>query len=663
MAEMRCGGEAMTDQKKPDTPAAPGAAHVNVDAVQDVEFGGSERRLKGWQRHLFYWVCVAFTSFHLIVLNFYPLDPLLFRSTHVAWGSVIGFALFAMMRGERMDRLSIVDWTCVAASIACAIYIAIELEGLQFRAGALYTTGDVVVGIVGVLLILELTRRTAGLAMPILAVIFILYAFIGPWLPSVLYHRGYSFGFVFSYLYSDQGIFGLTVDVSSTFIVLFVAFAAFLQVSRAGEYFNDLSVALVGWARGGPAKVAVVSGVLFGTISGSSVANVVASGMITIPMMRRVGYDRSTAAAVEATSSTGGQITPPVMGAGAFIMAEILGMPYTDIAIAAIIPTILFYFANYVHCDLHALKFGLRGIPRDELPKMREMMRKLHLFTPLVVLITALLMGYSVFRAGSVGLVTAIVASWFSARQDRMGPQRIVDALSRSAKDSIQLVAVCACAGIIVGIIALTGLAGRFSSLILAIAGENRLLALVFAMIIALILGMGMPTTAAYAVAASVVAPGLSRLGIPPLTAHMFIFYFAVVSAITPPVALASFAAAGMAGADPWRTSWIAMKLGLAALIVPFMFVFGPELLMRGDWQHILLVGGSAMLGVFVLATSTEGWIAGGPIALPFRVVLFICAILLIAPEYISSIVGAVGFAAIWLYQRWRMRAATATAA
>lgn len=639
-----------------ETPAGAAGA-VNVDAAQDVEFGGSERKLVGWQDQLIYWLCVAFTAFHLIVLNLYPLDPLLFRSMHVAWGSVIGFALFVAFRGQRTDRVPAADWVCLVASIGCAVYIAIELEGLQFRAGALYTTGDVVVGVVGVLLILELTRRTAGLAMPLLAIAFILYAFAGPVLPGVLYHRGYNFGFVFSYLYSDQGIFGLTVDVSSTFIVLFVAFAAFLQASGAGGYFNDLAVALVGWARGGPAKVAVVSGVLFGTISGSAVANVVASGMITIPMMRRVGYDRSTAAAVEATSSTGGQITPPVMGAGAFIMAEILGIPYTDIAVAAIIPTVLFYFANYIHCDLHALKFGLRGIPRDELPRMGEMMRKLHLFAPLIVLITALLMGYSVFRSGSLGLMTAIVASWLSPREDRMGPRRIVDALSRSAKDAIQLVAVCACAGIIVGIIALTGLAGRFSSLILAIAGESRLLALVFGMVIALILGMGMPTTAAYAVAASVVAPGLSRLGIPPLVAHMFIFYYAVISAITPPVALASFAAAGMAGADPWRTSWIAMKLGFATLIVPFMFVYGPELLMRGDWQHIVLVGTSAMVGVFVLASSTEGWLAGGLAPMWMRAVLFVCAFFLILPEYVTSVIGAAGFAALWAFQRWRLRA------
>jgi len=627
-----------------------------VQAAEDAEFGGSGRTLGGWQRLLLYWVSVGFTTFHLVVLNFHPLDPLLFRSMHVAWGSVIGFAAFAMVRRQAGARIPLHDWLLIGLSIACAVYVAIELEGLQFRAGALYTMGDVVFGVAGVLLVLELTRRTAGAAMPLLAITFMLYAFVGPFLPGVLNHRGYDPFFVFSYLYSDQGIFGLTVDVSSTFIVLFVAFAAFLQASRAGQYFNDLSVALVGWARGGPAKVAVVSGVLFGTISGSAVANVVASGMITIPMMRRVGYDRPTAAAVEATSSTGGQITPPVMGAGAFIMAEILGVAYTEIAIAAIIPTILFYLANYLHCDLHAVKHGLSGIPRDELPRLGAMLRRLHLFSPLVVLITALLMGYSVFRAGSVGLVTAIVASWLSSREERMGPRAVLDALGQAARDSVQLVAVCACAGIIVGIIALTGLGGRFASLILAIAGENRFLALVFAMLIALILGMGMPTTAAYAVAASVVAPGLIRLGIAPLVAHMFIFYYAVISAITPPVALASFAAAGMAGADPWRTSWIAMKLGLAALIVPFMFVFGPELLFRGGAAEIALAALSAMVGVYLMACATEGLFLGRMLPLLLRPVLFAAALCLIVPGWLTDLAGLAGAAVVLVAQRFVFR-------
>ncbi|MBM3487062.1 MAG: TRAP transporter permease [Alphaproteobacteria bacterium] len=638
-----------------------GRATADAGAAR-YEFGAASRPLGGWEKTVFYWLAGAYTVFHLVVLNIHPLEPLLFRSLHVAWGSVIGFAVFVIAARGTADRVPWYDWLMIAGSLAAAAYIAVELDGLQFRAGALFTTADAVVGALGIFLVLEITRRTAGLALPILAVLFILYAFAGPHLPGVWHHRGYSPGFVFSYLYSDQGIFGITTAVSSTYIVLFVAFAAFLHASKAGAYFNDLAVALVGWARGGPAKVAVVSGVLFGTISGSAVANVVASGMITIPMMRRVGYDGPTAAAIEATSSTGGQITPPIMGAGAFIMAEVLGIPYTDIAIAAIMPTILFYLANYLHCDLHALKHGLRGLPRSELPPTARLVRTSHLFAPLVVLIGALIYGYSLFRAGTLGVLAAIVASWLSARGDRMGPRAIADALAAAARDSVQLVAVCACAGIIVGVIALTGLAGRFSAVVFAIAGDSRLLALVFAMVIALILGMGMPTTAAYAVAASVIAPGLVRVGIEPLTAHLFIFYYAVVSAITPPVALASFAAAGMAGVDPWRTSWIALKLGLATLIVPFMFVYGPELLWRGEILAIVHVCVTAAIGVFLLASATEGWFAGRPLAVALRVPLFAAAILLVIPEAITDLVGAGIAAAVWLIQRRRPASATPSA-
>ncbi|MBM3540234.1 MAG: TRAP transporter permease, partial [Alphaproteobacteria bacterium] len=552
------------------------------------------------------------------------------------------------------------DLLMMAASVGIMFYIAINLDDLLFRAGVLPTQWDLVVGAAGTLLVLELTRRSAGAALPILSLIFIAYSFVGPWMPGVLRHSGITAAVFFSYIYSMQGIHGITLDVSSTYIILFIAFACFLQASKAGEFFNDLAIALVGWARGGPAKVAVVSGILFGTISGSAVGNVVASGMITIPMMRRVGYDRQTAAAIEATSSTGGQITPPIMGAGAFIMAEILGIPYTDIAVAAIIPTLLFYIACYVHCDLHARKNNLEGIPRNELPSIGSVFRRWYLLVPLVMLIVMLLMGYSVFRAGSVGIIAAVIASCLSGREHAMGPKAIVDTLAVSAREAVQLVAICACAGIIVGVIALTGLGGRFSNLVLGIAGQSKFLALIFAMLIALILGMGMPTTAAYAVAASVVAPGLAQMGVEPLTAHLFIFYYAVISAITPPVALASFAAAGMCNADPWKTSFIAMKLGLATFIVPFMFFFGPELLMRGDPLNIVQVLITASLGVFVLASSTEGWYAGGPIGWPARAVLFVSALLLMIPGLVTDLLGLGGAVLTYAYLKAMTRRASA---
>ena len=618
----------------------------------ELEFAGSQRTLAGWEKTLFYWLCAGFTAFHLIVLNAYPIDSIILRAVHLGWGSVLGFGFFAWRVGSDQARIPWYDWLLAAASAACAGYVVVYLDELQIRAGALYTTADVVVGLAGTALVLELARRLAGTALMTIAGLFLLYAFVGPWLPGVLYHKGYTFGFIFSYMFSEYGIFGVTLEVSSTFIIMFTAFAAFLTKSKAGDYFNDLSVALVGWARGGPAKVAVVSGILFGSISGSSVANVVASGSVTIPMMRRVGYDRATAGAIEATSSAGGQITPPVMGAGAFIMAEVTGIPYGTIALAAVIPCLLFYIACYAHCDLHAVRNGLRGVPRNELPPLVPLLKHFYLLAPIVVLVAAFVMGYSGFRAALLGMFAALIASWLDARY-RMGPRGVVDALEMGAKDCMQLVAVCAAAGIIVGIIALTGIGGRFSSLVLAIAGQNQALALGFTMIVVTILGMGMPTTAAYAIAAAVVAPGLIRMGIAPLVAHMFIFYYAVLSAITPPVAVASFAAASMAQADPWKTSWIAVKLGLATFIVPFMFFASPALIGQGGWLEIANVSVSAAFGVFMLACSTEGWL-NGPLPMALRAALFASAIGLIHPEDISTVIGAAVALSIWGYQRWR---------
>lgn len=693
--------------------------------MADEEFSGNKRLLRRWEAVLLAVLCVGFTVFHLFVLNVYSLEPLLFRAIHVGWGAALGLILYAPFRRQAKNGVPWYDWLLVAASIACAVYITIELDGLLFRAGAQFTTGDVVVGVVGTLLILEFTRRTSGLALPIIAGIFIIYCFVGPWMPGVLEHKGFAVDRFFTYIYSEYGVFGVTTQVSSSYIILFVTFAAFLQVSKVGDYINDLCNALFGWARGGPAKAAVASGIMFGSISGSAVANVVASGMVTIPMMRKVGYDRSTAAAIEATSSTGGQITPPVLGAGAFLMAEITGIPYGQIALAAVIPAVLFYIACWIHVDLHAIRLGLKGVSRSELPPLKLMLTRLYMFSPLIIFVWALLEGYSPFRAGGLGIVAALIAGWLSrmfrdigtdaASDPRtvtmvftallmriaalvaggvllyaalqylvpifeslgtavtwslsilvilipaifFGWRRTLEALNLAARDTVQLVAVCACAGIIVGVIALTGIGGRFSELILGIAGASQLVAMLFAAVVALVLGMGMPTTAAYAIAAAVIAPGLTKIGVPVLVAHMFVFYFAVVSAITPPVALASFAAAGMAQADPWKTSWTALKMGLATFIVPFMFFFSPVLLMQGPWLGILQATVSGAIGVWFLAGSTEGWF-GGRLAMPLRVVLFGAALSLLHPGGASDFIGLSIGLPIYLWQRLRFRKAAA---
>ena len=358
-----------------EAPAAASAAQ----ALPEEDFGGTKRALRPWEGRLVTGLAIAFTAFHLAVLNVWPIDPWLFRSVHVSWGAVLALAVYRATARERGIGVPWWDWAAIAGATACGLYTYVELDGLQFRAGATWTAGDVAMGVVGTAIVLEIARRTAGPALPIIAGVFILYAFLGPWMPGVLYHRGYDPARFFTYIYSDQGILGVTTYVSSTYIILFVAFGAFLQVSKVGDYFNDLSMALFGWARGGPAKATVASGILFGTISGSAVANVVASGTFTIPMMRRVGYDRPTAAAIEATSSTGGQITPPVLGAGAFLMAEITGIPYGDIALAAVIPCLLFYVACYTHVELHARKLRLVGLPLSELPRLPALARERYL--------------------------------------------------------------------------------------------------------------------------------------------------------------------------------------------------------------------------------------------------------------------------------------------
>lgn len=654
-------------------PAGSGQPQVEAvnTAVDDMEFASARRELAGWQGLAWRAAASAFVLWHMWILLVLPVDPTVSRAVHVFFGAALGFALFApRASGDPGRRVAWYDWLLMIPCLLIPLHYLLDADGIEMRSFMGPNWQDLVVGITGILLVLEFARRTAGLVMPLIALVFIAYCFVGPWMPGILYHRGVEWQAAAVELFGNNGVLGTIVQVSASFIILFVTFAAFLQASKAGDYFNDLALAMVGRARGGPAKVTVVSGVLFGTISGSAVANVVASGAFTIPMMRRVGYNRETAAAVEATSSTGGQITPPVMGAGAFIMAEVLGMPYTEIALAGLIPALLFYIANYIHCDLNARKAGIRGLRREELPRWVDIARRSYMAAPLVLLIVVLLSGYSPFRAAAIGIAATIVIMLGTALVHRMALQgqslpgavagavaetlvAIERALAGSAKEVMQLIAVCAAAGIVAGVIGLTGVGGRFATMLLDIAGTSAFLAMIFTMVVAIILGMGVPTTAAYAIAAAVVAPGLIRIGVEPLVAHMFIFYFAILSAITPPVALASFAAASMAGADMWKTSMVAVKLGLATFIVPFMFWLSPALLAQGELVVILQAFASAAFGVFLLACATEGWMLNGRLGLPLRVVSGVAGLMLMIPEIWTDLGGLVVGVALLAWQ-WR---------
>ena len=552
------------------------------------------------------------------------------------------------LRPRQRALISPADLVLCVCAVGVAIYLVAIFGTLMRNAtGTPFAPiGMSLAALAGTALIMELTRRVAGLALVIIAGVFLLYVFVGDLLPGFLNAPDIRWERFFSQVYTDAGILGPTTAVSSTYIILFIIFAAFLQASKVGDYFVNFAFAVAGRARGGPAKVAIFASGLMGMINGTSAGNVVATGSLTIPLMKKVGYRPRTAGAVEAAASTGGQIMPPIMGAGAFIMAEITGLPYTDIAIAAIIPAVLYFVSIYFMVDFEAAKLGMRGMREDELPKFRDMVRQVFLFLPIIILIVALFMGYSVIRAGTLATAAAAVVSWFTPY--RMGLPSVVKAFELAGIMSIQIIAVCACAGSIVGVISLTGVGARFSSVLLSIADANQLLALFFAMCISILLGMGMPTTAAYAVAASVVAPGLIQLGIPMLTAHFFVFYFAVVSAITPPVALASYAAAGISGSNPMGTSIASFKVGISAFIVPFMFFYNSAILMDGTFFEIMRAGATAIFGVILLSSGVQGWWVGKNAGLLVRSGLIVVALFMIEGGLISDLIGVGGAAALY---------------
>lgn len=546
-------------------------------------------------------------------------------------------------------RLNMPDLSLGFIALAVAGYLILSLSRWRLMAGtSMVGDLDFYMSTIGVVLILELTRRVAGMALVIITGVFILYAFIGPWLPGIFEHRGYSPDRFFTYLYTDNGVLGPTIAVSSTYIVLFITFAAFLQKSRVGEYFVNFAFSVAGRSRGGPAKVAVFASGLMGMINGTSAGNVVSTGSLTIPLMRRVGYPARSAGSIEAAASTGGQIAPPIMGAGAFIMAEVTGIPYTEIAIAAIIPAALYFLSIYFMVDLEAQRKGMRGLRSAELPKLRPLIKQAYLFIPIIILISTLFMGYSVIRAGTLALVSAAMVSWLTPHW--MGPKAILGALALSARMVIPLVAVCACAGVVVGVIALTGVGARFASLMLDIADSSQFLALLFAMMISILLGMGMPTTAAYAVAASVIAPGLQQIGIDPLIAHFFVFYYAVISAITPPVALASYAAAAIANTDPLKTSLTSFKFGLAAFVVPFMFFYSPAILMQGNWLEITRVVITASIGIYLLSAAVQAWMFGA-LSKPLRLISLVAGLTMLAGGITTDLIGILLGALVMGYQ------------
>jgi len=541
------------------------------------------------------------------------------------------------------------------------MYIVVFFNDLVMRSG-LPTTTDLVMGFLLIATLLEATRRISNPILPCLAIVALLYCYFGRYMPDMIAHRGFSVSRIINHMYlGTEGIFGTPLEVSSTFVFMFILFGSILEKTGIGKFIIDLSLALAGWSTGGPAKVAVVSSGLMGTVSGSSVANVCTTGMFTIPLMKSVGYEPYFAGAVEAVSSTGGQIMPPVMGAAAFIMAQILGVPYIQVVIAAIVPALLYYFAVMVQVHFEAARLGLMGLPFSKLPPLKPLVKaKGFLLIPLVAIIYFLIAGYTPLKAAFNGILVSFVLSWLH-KETRLTPIRLMEAFEAGARGAIGVACACATVGIVVGMGTLTGLALRIANAIVTMAGGSKILTLCYTMLASLLLGMGLPTTANFIVTSTMAAPALKLLGVPDMAAYMFVFYFGIAADLTPPVALAAYAGAGIAGSDPMRTGFTAFKLALAGFLVPYIYVYNPMLLFIGaEPLPMIQAICTALLGVFLLGMSTIGFFRC-KMAWYVRILAFVGAIGLLIPGTMTDIAGLALLVLIVIFQIFkakRMKAA-----
>lgn len=599
-------------------------------------------------------IAIAFSIFQLYTAIFGVLDAQLQRGVHLGFGLALVFLLYPTCKSWSRHKLHSFDLLLAVLGAAAPAYIIYEYQNLVLRAGTV-SDMDLAVGTIGIILVIEAARRVVGIPMVCVVLVFIAYAFAGPYMPGVLAHRGLTPAQLVSHLYfTTEGIFGIPLGVSSTFIFLFILFGAYLESTGLGKFFIDIANAIAGWASGGPAKVAVLSSGLMGTVSGSSVANVVGTGSLTIPMMKKLGYHKDFAGAVEAAASTGGQLMPPVMGAAAFLMAEFVGVPYIDIVKAAIIPALLYFAGVWLGVHFEAKRSNLKGIPRSELPKIGTLLRERgHLALPLVVIVYLLVSGYTPMRAALVAIILSILCSALR-KSTRMKPIEIVEGLEKGARNVLGVLVACAAAGIIIGVVTKTGVGLKLASGLLELSGGMLLPTMFFTMITAIILGMGVPTTANYVITSTIAAPALVQMGVPVLAAHMFVFYFGIIADVTPPVALAAYAGAGISGGNALKTGVNASKLAIAAFIIPYIFVLSPVILMvEGTPLDLISATVTALIGMVSLSSALIGFLADKCNLLE-RLLLVAGGLLMIQPGIVTDVIGIVIFVAILLLQMKR---------
>ncbi|MBL3572182.1 MAG: TRAP transporter permease [Synergistaceae bacterium] len=643
--------------KETQTPPIVEEASIDLDDLRrkfDTE--ARYRDLVGWQALLITAVAVGLSLFHFYTAGFGLLLAIKQRTFHLGVVLFLVFTLYPMSDKASKTKTPWYDWILAALSAYGCFYLIINFDALLMRAG-LPTQMDVIMGFVTVGLLLEATRRVSSPILPVIAICFLLYCYFGRSFPALFQHRGFSVLRIVNHMYlGTEGVFGIPIEVSSTFVFMFILFGSVLEQTGMGRFIIDLAMALAGGATGGPAKVAVLSSGLMGSISGSSVANVCTTGMFTIPLMKSVGYKPYFAGAVEAVASTGGQIMPPVMGAAAFIMAQFMGVPYLYVAAAAVVPALLYYFAVLVQVHLEATRLGLKGLPREQLPKLGPLMKtRGHLLLPLFGIIYFLIAGYTPLKAAFNGILITVVVSYFN-KQTALTPKKMLIALETGARGALGVACACATVGIIVGTATLTGLGLRIASAIVTIAHGMLLPTLLLTMVTCILLGAGLPTTANFIVTSTMAAPALFELGVPPMAAYMFVLYFGIAADLSPPVALAAYAGAGIAGDDPMKTGVTAVKLALAGFIVPYIYVFNPMLvLVDATPVRFVLAVFTACLGVFLLGMATIGYYK---VKLPsyMRALAMVGALGLLVPGTVTDISGLSIMALIHFTQVMRVK-------
>lgn len=595
-------------------------------------------------------LCLAL--FQLYTAFFGLLPAMQQRSFHVCFVLLLIFLLYPASKRSPRDNPSIIDWAFATLAIVCTLYIFFNYPNIARRAG-MPLPFELFLGAIFTILVFEAGRRVLGYPLPIFCSLFIFFAYFGRSMPGPLRNFGLSISDILEELYlTTDGLFGFVTGVSATYIFLFVLFGAFLSASGASKFFNDFAMALAGHQKGGPAKIAVLSSALVGSISGSTSANVATTGSFTIPLMKKIGYEPHFAGAVEAAASTGGQLMPPIMGAAAFIIADSLGINYIYVLLAALVPAVLYFWGIWCSLSLEANKLGLKGIDKVELPKLRSVIiRDGYKSIPLFIIIYILLKGYNPLYAGVWGIITVTALS-FIKKEERLNIMKLIATLESGTKTALSVAIACIIVGIVIGMLGATGVALRIGDAVLLLTQGYLFPTLIITMIISILLGMGMSTTASYVMASAVAVPALVLLKCNPLDAHLFVFYFACLSTITPPVCVGAYTAAGLAGSNPNKTAISAMKLAIAGFIIPFIFIYSPDLLLTNveKWSSFIWTFITAIIGVFSLAAASEGYMYAN-LNIFKRILLFISAISLIYPGFYSDVIGIIILSCIALFQ------------